>query len=897
MLFSWHLFFIFLFNSRFFKAIKSNKNDDISFSRPLDEMAVSDLARNLIYEIQSKAPNSLLAEHVQEALQNAAEELNLPNPENDDCERDYTRLCPQHWLPRGDGHSCRAHLQYTGSCQHLVNFSDFSPLKKSDFAIECNVTWPCKAPACIQDVSAPCPMHFLVQDDGSCLASSLYHGKCVRKMSFKNYSRAHRLLWTEICNVFWPCRNPCSNKIISICPRYWSLSHSKKYCIAPLEYLGPCSPVQPVSMKKEIMTKNCGVQYDCDKIIKSSKDIQSCQQDYASMCPFEWKVSLLNSSICEAPFPYKGPCPLRFSFINYTMIMKKQFSKACNVYWPCKTATQPAQKKKTHLKEVFSHVYNESSFENTEITQSLPHVEKRNQAHTKLLREFASAAKQYLPREISVTLQNAINDLSQREKDVVLMYTMRNASQNPSASSRFFQFFRNTSLPATQLPKEETLLSEKYYDTKQIIYPHLYKQVQSKSKAHTGRLVENPYYLKQLDDFEARIDPYGTLANQNIGYLQQNNCIRDYTAPCPIGWSLTTTFESITSLKSSSCIALYRVQYESKCNPVQPFPIMSKSQKQLAEIKCRIAWPCRKCHHDYLRPPCPQGWIHEGDGFCRISPELVKNKSFDFSVKSQWCSPALNFKFMVPELRQLWSKICGYDWPCFQTCERDFSSPCPHHWKQVKDKAASSKDITICIPLQHNSIEMHAQPNSFPCGRKLVVPLNILDRYLLESNCNIKWPCQELCKMDFKKPCPYGYTVKPRTGECLPPPFIQSSSSLPHNNICFSSTRFPYWFGTKRKKKFSKLCHAPWPCENMCDEDFSFLCPVHWKLKKEKQQIFCIPNKTYKGPCLLRKYDVTAFTLLSKWEFAWTCQVKWPCKGKVHFRFPRLPFLSKQAKL
>jgi hypothetical protein len=45
----------------------------------------------------------------------------------------------------------------------------------------------------------------------------------------------------------------------------------------------------------------------------------------------------------------------------------------------------------------------------------------------------------------------------------------------------------------------------------------------------------------------------------------------------------------------------------------------------------------------------------------------------------------------------------------------------------------------------------------------------------------------------------------------------------------------------------------------MCDEDFSFACPAHWKLKKEKQQKFCIPNSRYQVTLFINFATITEF--------------------------------------
>lgn len=59
-----------------------------------------------------------------------------------------------------------------------------------------------------------------------------------------------------------------------------------------------------------------------------------------------------------------------------------------------------------------------------------------------------------------------------------------------------------------------------------------------------------------------------------------------------------------------------------------------------------------------------------------------------------------------------------------------------------------------------------------------------------------------------------------------------------------------------------------------CRRNYSSLCPIDWKRSAYDENL-CIPPETYEGQC--RSIDFSNTTEEEKENFAWRCEVEWPC--------------------
>ncbi|WBY61143.1 upregulated in late gametocytes ULG8 [Plasmodium yoelii yoelii] len=78
------------------------------------------------------------------------------------------------------------------------------------------------------------------------------------------------------------------------------------------------------------------------------------------------------------------------------------------------------------------------------------------------------------------------------------------------------------------------------------------------------------------------------------------------------------------------------------------------------------------------------------------------------------------------------------------------------------------------------------------------------------------------------------------------------------------------------KYEFSVKCNVSWPCIGKCVEDFTKNCPENWILKKKN---ICYAPKSYKDICVKEK-NFTNFSKSEKKIWGDICNVNWPCYQK-----------------
>lgn len=141
-----------------------------------------------------------------------------------------------------------------------------------------------------------------------------------------------------------------------------------------------------------------------------------------------------------------------------------------------------------------------------------------------------------------------------------------------------------------------------------------------------------------------------------------NDCIHDFTAPCPFGW-----------FGESLCIApsTYNV-----CGKSQAFSMMTPAAKEDWASTCKVKFPCRDretCEKAYSAP-CPAHWYAFNAGLSCAAPSQYDGP----------CVPVLHglLDLSVAEKTSLEGK-CKFDWPCLgevyppiiQASAGDSSSP------------------------------------------------------------------------------------------------------------------------------------------------------------------------------------------------------------------------------
>ncbi|CAD2098400.1 CPW-WPC family protein [Plasmodium vinckei brucechwatti] len=239
------------------------------------------------------------------------------------CIQDFENsICPLDWILSDDEY-CISPDNYKGSCLNKIKFIDMPNKEKSIYSNLCDIKWPCKE-KCEHDYFDLCPDGWIETNDGYCLATN-YNGTCQRKMNFKDLDKAMKQIYEQKCQFNYPCINSCEKNYDDLCPKSWIIFNENE-CAPSKYYNGNCKENYIFKNKnieeKKNFEKLCNVSYPC---------LKKCQRDYSYNCPMGWKETL---SFCLAPTYYKYDCNKMIKK-NMNENEKKEISKNCNVFWPC----------------------------------------------------------------------------------------------------------------------------------------------------------------------------------------------------------------------------------------------------------------------------------------------------------------------------------------------------------------------------------------------------------------------------------------------------------------------------------------------------------------------------------------------------------------------------------
>lgn len=120
--------------------------------------------------------------------------------------RDYS-VCPTGWFDVGGGFCERSHaLSTDGRCGSIYNFDELSISVKQSMGATCGLAWPCLA-ECVKDYSAPCPDGWVEAALGSnyCQAPADYMGDCGYSVNTTEMTAAQKHDFAIRCEVAFPC--------------------------------------------------------------------------------------------------------------------------------------------------------------------------------------------------------------------------------------------------------------------------------------------------------------------------------------------------------------------------------------------------------------------------------------------------------------------------------------------------------------------------------------------------------------------------------------------------------------------------------------------------------------------------------------------------------------------
>lgn len=136
-------------------------------------------------------------------------------------------------------------------------------------------------------------------------------------------------------------------------------------------------------------------------------------------------------------------------------------------------------------------------------------------------------------------------------------------------------------------------------------------------------------------------------------------CRRNFNV-CPDGWSMVGAF----------CRA--PPSYKGPCGHMQALLGISNLGKEKFAEDCQAPWPCLDaCESGRDYDVCPTGWSEDGKGFCTGTYPKNTNKI---------CASQYLFSSMSIKEKQSLASFCHIEFPCLQSCVRNYDAICPEDW-------------------------------------------------------------------------------------------------------------------------------------------------------------------------------------------------------------------------
>lgn len=125
---------------------------------------------------------------------------------NSRCVENFFGPCPSEWSSKDS--MCYASEYYQGGCETTVPFTSLStPEEKQAFSIRCNAPWPC-VDNCEKDYSRACPQDWIL-DGNACIVNGHDRGLCNGRIeipSLETWSQGCKEETEFRCKVYWPCK-------------------------------------------------------------------------------------------------------------------------------------------------------------------------------------------------------------------------------------------------------------------------------------------------------------------------------------------------------------------------------------------------------------------------------------------------------------------------------------------------------------------------------------------------------------------------------------------------------------------------------------------------------------------------------------------------------------------
>ncbi|SOV16993.1 CPW-WPC family protein [Plasmodium sp. gorilla clade G2] len=909
------LFFLYGFNNKFVYSsyLKDDKIKSVSFENIPNEQEEklyghSPFGQELINSLSltlKRIPLVVIAEKVKRQLQKAAESLELGNPNDEMCEINYSKLCPEDWIDMGDGISCLSPLNYKGPCEKKVIFRNATAKSKYNFSINCNVSWPCTK-ICIEDFSKKCPENWIYNSENNiCEAPKNYAGKCIREKNFDHYSPSEKKIWTQICDINWSCYDKNYNFNI-LCPLNWKNNPDNKTCSAPISYMGPCNNILYLynfSDKEKItISHKCNVEWP----VHEKKEI-----NFNSLCPIGWHIVDIKDNICQIPLSYNGPCKQNkentnnmknikninnmnnmdninnvVSFKNFSKEQKYHYSQRCNVQWPLENG---------------NIIQNDHSFcpYNWILINEEEHI-------------CVAPIEYEGPCENIFSFKN---------------YTAHMKSTWASACNVIFTDTINAYVKLGSRNKQRR---------NQKIFGGTSKDKNISNIIQIGLKngpMNNIGHVFNYDDEKVNMEEKKTkIINNNNNNIINNNHIDDEINLNNLIVTNSTITDLILLKETSDDQQLKEEIDEIIKNFKQgQSTTYTKKNHNLENMKSnnkvnrnnfsfiQIGEPNKyNAHHDKLKLKRKEKkkYIHMNNNIhVNKNIHMNNNTKLNDNVRKEHHKEApilYNNTDNINEIKNLYEnyKIEKENNPYHnydnlnRICQNKNYNICPIGWtyinhkKCLAPKSYISKFLRTCNSILNlddivKTIYDVTHDLSF-------VSIDKKKGEMLEKNCNLKFPCLE-CERDYVRVnCPLGWKDL-GDGKCKCP----SDYPLYLKNLCGIIVNFKY-ASPLFKKNWSYLCKSDWPCFSSCEKDYGKICPIGYKIinerrEKNNEHIFICTNENWKDYKNVNNYLVNTTnyiqnrnlchvieiynSMLLKKEIEKKCNVTWPCIDKCEENF------------
>ncbi|SCP03629.1 CPW-WPC family protein, putative [Plasmodium malariae] len=867
-------------------------NDNIQYD---DISSFSEELINAFSLRLKRVPELVLREKVAVQLAKAADNLNLPNPNEEVCEINYAELCPEGWSNFGDGESCLSPINYTGGCDKKVSFKNYTAINKYVFSIKCSISWPC-INKCTQNYSEECPENWILINKNICKAPKNYKGKCIKEKMFSKFSESEKKIWAEKCDVNWPCYEKTYNLKV-VCPIDWKIHPNNKSCIAPTSYIGPCKSIMYLHNLKDneklSLIKKCNIEWP----IHEKKEV-----DLSSLCPIGWNITHVDNITCSAPSSYVGPCEKIISFENFSKEEKYEFSQKCDIHWPLldqklQNFNLPCPYNWNLLDEK-----NNICISPIEYQGPCENIFSFKNYNNDMKAAWASSCNTvFINDNMYNNLNNVRRETTMYTNKTNKIYGIKNSTYI-SNSNATQPSVNNGPIGYSGSVYEGLILNA---DDETVYLPSNSKMKYTNNTIHMNDIAD--WNDEQFILTDGKITDLLLLkesSNDESLRATIDATIKDlrarYSKYSPFSFLQMIRSGEITDDKHNINRGRGIANRGSRGSTENGGSIASSELRTFVNLAAekgqkQIHSSSKRSKHDHEGNH--KGVPSEEEGSKGSTKKDTKedtyedtdeniDKATDVDTDDNTVEAANNRNDVKNWYNnyKVENANLAYSGVCF---EKNYME-CPVGWTRINDKQClASKSYAGRVRKCGSILNLgEVVKNMYDVAHDMsFVTADIEKRKKIEKDCNVQFPCIE-CERDYIRiNCPLGWKEM-NDGICEAP----EDYPLYLKELCGNVVNFKY-ASANFKRKWSFLCKADWPCFSVCQKNYAHPCPLGYKLINErtdkyyKDHIYVCANenwKDYDQKSNLRQRNICHVievynSIILKKEIEKKCKVIWPC--------------------